>query len=156
MNPGNDDCLLRYVLQHSSEPVRILRGIYDALPVGGRVFAIEEDSALFVSTEDWPAFAAFVDGLRRVYAATGSDFDAGRKLHVLAREAGFEVEDFRIGLRSNVDLGTDLIDWLIGMTHMLHHSAPAVLTRDASSSSSATSPGGATAATPRCSAIRRS
>ena len=49
---------------------------------------------------------------------------------MLAREAGFEVEDFRIGLRSNVDLGTDLIDWLIGMTHMLHHSAPSVLTRD--------------------------
>ena len=124
------DCLLRYVLQHSSDPVRILRGIYDALPVGGRVFVVEEDSALFVSTEDWPAFAAFVDRLERVYAACGSDFQAGRKLHVLAREAGFEVEDFRIGLRTNVDLGPDLLDWLIGMTQMLHHSNPAVLTRD--------------------------
>ena len=118
------DCLLRYVLQHSSDPVRILRGIYDALPVGGRVFVVEEDSALFVSTEDWPAFATFVDRLERVYAACGSDFQAGRKLHVLAREAGFEVEDFRIGLRTNVDLGTDLLDWLIGMTQMLHHSNP--------------------------------
>jgi len=125
-----DDCLLRYVLQHSSDPVRILKGIYDALPVGGRVFAIEEDSSLFVSTEDWPAYAAFVDRLERVYAACGSDFQAGRKLHVLAREAGFEVEDHRIALRSNVDLGPDLLDWLIGMTRMLHHSAPSVLTRD--------------------------
>ncbi len=125
-----DDCLLRYVLQHSSDPVRILEGIYDALPVGGRVFAIEEDSALFVSTEDWPAYAAFVDRLERVYAACGSDFQTGRKLHVLAREAGFEVEDFRIALRSNVDLGTDLLDWLIGMTRMLHHSNPSILTRD--------------------------
>jgi SAM-dependent methyltransferase len=133
--PGADDgrygdCLLRYVLQHSSDPVRILRGIYDALPVGGRVFVVEEDSALFVSTEDWPAFAAFVDRLERVYAACGSDFQAGRKLHVLAREAGFEVADFRIGLRTNVDLGPDLLDWLIGMTQMLHHSNPAILTRD--------------------------
>jgi len=124
------DCLLRYVLQHSSDPVRILRGIYDALPVGGRVFVVEEDSALFVSTEDWPAFAAFVDRLERVYAACGSDFQAGRKLHVLAREAGFEVEDFRIGLRTNVDLGPDLLNWLIGMTQMLHHSNPSVLTRE--------------------------
>ena len=125
-----DDCLLRYVLQHSSDPVRILEGIYDALPVGGRVFAIEEDSALFVSTEDWPAYAAFVDRLERVYTACGSDFQTGRKLHVLAREAGFEVEDFRIALRSNVDLGSDLLDWLIGMTRMLHHSNPSILTRE--------------------------
>jgi SAM-dependent methyltransferase len=124
------DCLLRYVLQHSSDPVRVLRGVYDALPVGGRVFVIEEDSALFVSTEEWPAFAAFVDRLERVYVACGSDFQTGRKLHVLAREAGFEVEDFRIGLRTSVDLGTDLLDWLIGMTHMLHHSNPSILTRD--------------------------
>ena len=49
------------MLQHSSDPVRILEAIYDALPIGGRVFAIEEDAALFVSTEDWPAYAAFVD-----------------------------------------------------------------------------------------------
>ncbi len=124
------DCLLRYVLQHSSDPVRILRGIYDTLPVGGRVFVVEEDSALFVSTEDWPAFATFVDRLERVYAACGSDFQVGRKLHVLAREAGFEVEDFRIGLRTNVDLGPDLLEWLIGMTLMLHHSNPSILTRD--------------------------
>lgn len=124
------DCLLRYVLQHSSDPVRILEAVYDALPVGGRVFAIEEDSALFVSTEQWPAYAAFVDRLERVYIACGSDFTTGRKLHVLAREAGFEVEDFRIGLRSNVDLGSDMLDWLIGMTHMLHHSCPSILTRD--------------------------
>jgi SAM-dependent methyltransferase len=125
-----DDCLLRYVLQHSSDPVRILEAVYDALAVGSRVFAIEEDSALFVSTEEWPAYAAFVDRLVRVYVACGSDFTTGRKLHVLAREAGFEVEDFRIGLRSNVDLGSDMLDWLIGMTHMLHHSCPSILTRD--------------------------
>jgi SAM-dependent methyltransferase len=123
-----DDCLLRYVLQHSSDPVGILEGVYDALPVGGRVFAIEEDSALFVSTEAWPAYAAFVDRLTRVYIASGSDFTTGRKLHLLAREAGFEVEDYRIGLRTNVDLGTDLLDWLIGMTHMLHHTNPSILT----------------------------
>jgi hypothetical protein len=49
---------------------------------------------------------------------------------VHAREAGFEVEDFRIALRSNVDLGSDLLDWLIGMTFMLHHSCPSILTRD--------------------------
>jgi SAM-dependent methyltransferase len=124
------DCLLRYVLQHSSDPVRILEAVYDALPAGGRVFAIEEDAALFVSTEDWPAYAAFVDRLLSVYIASGSDFTTGRKLHVLAREACFEVEDFRIGLRSNVDLGTDLLDWLIGMTRMLHHTNPSILTRD--------------------------
>jgi hypothetical protein len=103
-----DDCLLRYVLQHASDPARVLEAVYDALPVGGRVFAIEEDSALFVSTEEWPAYAAFVDRLVRVYVACGSDFTTGRKLHVLARDAGFEVEDFRIGLRSNLDLGSDV------------------------------------------------
>lgn len=125
-----DDCLLRYVLQHSSDPVRILEGVYDALPVGGRVFAIEEDSALFVSTDEWPAYAAFVDRLTSVYIASGSDFTTGRKLHTLARKAGFQVEDFRIGLRTNVDLGTDLIDWLIGMTQMLHYTEPSILTRE--------------------------
>jgi SAM-dependent methyltransferase len=124
------DCLLRYVLQHSSDPVRILAAIYDALPSGGRVFAIEEDSALFVSAEEWPAYAAFVDRLERVYVACGSDFRTGRKLHLLARAAGFDVEDHRIGLRSNVDLGSDMLDWLIGMTRMLHHSAPSILTRE--------------------------
>jgi SAM-dependent methyltransferase len=125
-----DDCLLRYVLQHTSDPVRILKAVHDALPIGGRVFAIEEDAALFVSTEEWPAYAAFVDRLLQVYVASGSDFTTGRKLHVLAREAGFEVEDFRIGLRSNVDLGSDLLDWLIGMTYMLHHTNPSILTRE--------------------------
>jgi Methyltransferase domain len=124
------DCLLRYVLQHSSDPVRILKAVYDALPVGGRVFAIEEDSALFVSTEQWPAYAAFLDCLDRVYIACGSDMTTGSKLHVLARAAGFEVEDFRIGLRSNVDLGSDMFDLLIGMTHLLHHTCPSILTRD--------------------------
>jgi hypothetical protein len=125
-----EDCLLRYVLQHSSDPVRILTAVYDALPVGGRVFAIEEDSAYFVSTEQWPAYAAFVDRLERVYIACGNDITTGRKLHVLAREAGFEVEDFRIGLRSNIDLGPDMFDWLIAATHILHHTRPSILTRD--------------------------
>ena len=83
-----------------------------------------------MSTEQWPAYAAFVDRLKRVYVACGSDMTTRGTLHLLARDAGFEVEDFRIGLRSNVDLGSDLFDWLIGMTHMLHHTCSSILTHD--------------------------
>jgi hypothetical protein len=93
--------------------------------------------------------------LKRVYVACGSDMTARGTLHLLAREAGLGVEDFRIGLRSNVDLGSDLFDWLIGITHMLHTPAVDPSRITSSSSYSETSLSAAKPGTPPCSASRR-
>lgn len=122
-----DQCLARYVLQHVSNPLRVLRAIHATLPPGGRLFIIEEDDFFFTSYPSWRPFDSAVDAWRRVVSAGGSDSKIGRKLPNLLAEAGFRVDRFELALRTNGELGTGLPEFLPITTKLFHYTNPSLV-----------------------------
>ena len=78
----------RFVLQHLSRPVDVLRSMWAAVSVGGVI--VVEDADFEGSFCDPPndGFAFWVDAYQRVLEHRGGDPVAGRKLHRHFREAG--------------------------------------------------------------------
>jgi hypothetical protein len=122
-----DQAFLRYVLQHSSHPERILAAAHAALPDDGRLFVVEEDDAFFTSHGRSPAFEGAADAWRRVCAATGTDCGIGRKLPALLARAGFEVERFEIVLRTSTTLGADFFRFFASVARIFHLTRPDVV-----------------------------
>ncbi len=122
-----DQAFLRYVLQHSSHPERVLAAAYDALPADGRVFIVEEDDAFFTAQAPCPAFEGAADAWRRVCRATGTDAGIGRKLPALLRQAGFEIERFEIVLRTSTTLGADFFRFFASVVEIFHLTRPDVV-----------------------------
>ncbi|MEU1281550.1 methyltransferase [Streptomyces sp. NPDC005805] len=127
---GFDQCILRFVLQHMSDPTPLLKAVYEALPPGGQVFVIEEDHSFFTGGGAWPPYAAATDAWSRVYEAGGSDGAVGRKLPALLTDAGFTVRDFDIVLRNNVEMGEDFLELFTQASRVLHHTRPDLLPGD--------------------------
>ncbi|MEV8097743.1 methyltransferase [Kitasatospora sp. NPDC085879] len=122
-----DQCFLRFVLQHVSDPVDLLRAVHDALPPGGRLYIIEEDHFYFAAGPAWAPYDKATSAWSRVYQAGGSDGSVGRKLPGLVTEAGFEVTDYDIVLRNNVEMGNDFLDLFCQASRVLHHTSPELL-----------------------------
>ncbi|MFF7242137.1 methyltransferase [Streptomyces collinus] len=122
-----DQCLLRFVLQHVSDPGSLVRAVYDALPSGGKLYAIEEDHSFFTTEPYWLPYALATDAWSRVYEHGGSDAFIGRKLPSLLSECGFEVTDYDIILRNNVEMGDDFPKLFSQAARVLHHTAPDIL-----------------------------
>jgi SAM-dependent methyltransferase len=78
----------RFVLQHLSRPVDVLRSMWAAVKVGGVI--VVEDADFEGSFCDPPndGFAFWVDAYQRVLERHGGDPLAGRKLHRHFRAAG--------------------------------------------------------------------
>jgi ubiquinone/menaquinone biosynthesis C-methylase UbiE len=78
----------RFVLQHLSRPVDVLRSMWAAVKVGGVI--VVEDADFEGSFCDPPndGFAFWVDAYQRVLERRGGDPLAGRKLHRHFRAAG--------------------------------------------------------------------
>lgn len=125
-----DACILRFVLQHVSDPGRVLRAVYDALPAGGRIYVIEEDLSFTTVQPDWEPFRLAADGWMRVTQAGGSDSMIGCKLPALAKGAGFVVDDLEILLRNNVEMGPDLGDFLASALVMFQRTSPHLIGDD--------------------------
>ncbi|GGW67380.1 class I SAM-dependent methyltransferase [Streptomyces xantholiticus] len=125
--PGFDQCFLRFVLQHVSDPRPLLKAVHDALPQGGRLYIIEEDHSFFTTEPYWLPYALATDAWSRVYAAGGSDGAMGRKLPALVAEAGFEVTDFDLVLRNNVEMGNDFLELFTQAARVLHLTSPDLL-----------------------------
>ncbi|WP_327587937.1 methyltransferase domain-containing protein [Nonomuraea sp. NBC_00507] len=125
-----DRCILRFVLQHVSDPARVLRAVHDALPVGGRIYVIEEDLSFLTARPDWEPFQVTRDAWLRVTAAGGTDGMIGSKLPRLAEEAGFAVDDLNIVLRNNVEMGAAFGDYLTSVITLFQKNSPDLVTED--------------------------
>jgi len=125
-----DRCVLRFVAQHVSDPLRLLRTIHDTLPSGGMLYVIEEDDAFFTAHPPAPPFEAAFAIWRRVCAAGGSNSKIGRELPWLAREAGFEIEAFDIHLRNNIEAGDHLYRQYANAVRVFHRTNPELVPAD--------------------------
>ncbi|MBE3016057.1 hypothetical protein IL992_43945 [Microbispora sp. NEAU-D428] len=120
-------CILRFTLQHVSDPLKVLSTLYESLPPGGRVFIIEEDLGYWTMHPDWRPFGVFVDALRRLYATGGSDSEMGSKLPRLVSAAGFRIDAFDISLRNNAEMGESFLDLLGSIIRMFGKTDPEVV-----------------------------
>ncbi|GAB3670948.1 hypothetical protein GCM10027589_39660 [Actinocorallia lasiicapitis] len=124
------DCFLRYTLQHISDPLRVLREVYDLLPIGGRVFIVEEDINYSTCQPAWRAHTILRDSWRSVLETGGSDHSIGCKLPGMVAEAGFEVREFDISLRTNIELGNGFLDFYRLALSMFQETDPALVSQD--------------------------
>ncbi|MGW8377596.1 methyltransferase domain-containing protein [Streptomyces sp. ODS28] len=91
--PYEDDsfCVVHahQTLQHVGDPVGALREMRRVCKPGGIVAARDGDYGGMFWYPEVPGMAEWLDLYRRVARANGGEPDAGRRLHVWAREAGF-------------------------------------------------------------------
>ncbi|MFC7722152.1 methyltransferase [Nonomuraea recticatena] len=123
-----DRCILRFVLQHVSDPARVLRAVHDALPVGGRIYVIEEDLSFLTTRPAWKPFQTTRDVWLKVTADGGTDAMIGSKLPRLATDAGFTVDDLNIVLRNNVEMGAAFGDYLTSVIRLFQKNNPDLVT----------------------------
>lgn len=117
-------CIARFVLQHSSSPERILKGIFNEIETGGRLFIIEEDMRLFIANTRWIPYDMAVNLWQRVCKDGGTNTQLGMNLPSLLSKIGFSLDDYKIELRNNVEMGDDFIELFLYCTEMLCKTAP--------------------------------
>ena len=83
-----DFILLRLVLLHNSEPVKLLNALKKNLKPGGRLYVIDVDDRYieFSPTAAWQKI--LIDTFQRVQTSLGGDRHLGAKLCGLLKEAG--------------------------------------------------------------------
>ncbi|MEX5590292.1 methyltransferase domain-containing protein [Pseudomonas urmiensis] len=123
-------CLIRFVLQHSPDPLKLLSSLYKVLPTGAKVFIIEEDDRLFVSHGDFPAWNKAVALWRHACGITKTNSKMGLELPAVVERAGFVVEDFSIELRNNVKDSKAFFELFEAVLVMFQETLPSVVTNE--------------------------
>jgi len=81
----------RWVLMHLKQPVGAMRKIFDALKPGGLMVCEEGDvSAIYTEPRTF-GYEEYRDLALEAGRRRGVDYEGGRRLHLWAREAGFEI-----------------------------------------------------------------
>jgi ubiquinone/menaquinone biosynthesis C-methylase UbiE len=81
------------VLQHVKSPVAILKEMRRVAKPGGIVAAREADYKSFAWYPETPEIAQWADLYQKISKANGGEPNAGRFVHVWARQAGFSKEE---------------------------------------------------------------
>ncbi|MFF8848336.1 methyltransferase domain-containing protein [Streptomyces sp. NPDC015127] len=123
-------CVLRFVSQHVSDPLKLLRAVYESLPAGGSLYIIEEDDALFNSYPPSSNFETAFDIWRRVTAAGGSNSKIGRELPSLVERAGFTIASFEIALRNNIEAGCQFNEFFASATKLFLRTNPSMVSEE--------------------------
>lgn len=95
-----DVAYCRYLLEHVSDPVGVLREMRRVLKPGGRAFVQENDILCNALDPPRPAFDRLWRQFARLQELLGGDALIGRKLYRLMCEAGFA--DVRLGIQPEV------------------------------------------------------
>jgi hypothetical protein len=112
------------VLQHTTNPIAILKYLYEQLPPGGQIFVVEEDDGFFKCFPDCPAFYQVVDIWKKVCDHEGTVRYLGREIPELLTKAGFQVKRAKVLLHNNFEIGPDLLEYLIATVQLLHYTCP--------------------------------
>jgi SAM-dependent methyltransferase len=91
--PVPRQCLLfcRFLLAHLNEPVKVLRAWAEAVGRGGQL-VVQETSELWTRVPAFERYYAYVEAMQAHY---GQTLYIGRKLELLAKRAGWHVEQLR-------------------------------------------------------------
>jgi ubiquinone/menaquinone biosynthesis C-methylase UbiE len=90
----------RYLLEHVSDPVRVLREMRRVLKPGGKAFVQENDILCNTLDPPCPAFDRLWRQFARLQELLGGDALIGRKLYRLMSQAGFE--DVQLSIQPEV------------------------------------------------------
>jgi ubiquinone/menaquinone biosynthesis C-methylase UbiE len=86
----------RFVLQHLSRPLDVLRSMWAAVRAGGAIVVEDADFERSFCDPPHDGFAFWVEAYQRVLERRGGDPLAGRKLHRYFREAGIPEPDVAV------------------------------------------------------------
>jgi len=103
------------VLQHITDQVGALREMKRVCKKGGIVAARESDFEAFTWWPELPSLDDWLDMYLRVARGNGGEPNAGRRLHVWAREAGFKREEVTCSAGTWCYARPEEVEWWSGL-----------------------------------------
>lgn len=79
----------RYILEHVTDPARVLREIFRVLKTGGRFFVQENNIFIYALYPDCPTYFFVLGKLAEIQSRMGGDAEIGKKLYSLIKQVGF-------------------------------------------------------------------
>ena len=117
----HDAVLTRYTLQHSSQPERFLRAVFQRLERGGTFIALESvESGMDCHVPD-PVWQEYRAALLAVHEKIGSDADIGKALGGLLRRTGFRQVRVELVITSPATVGFERFRAVVLTTAALAH-----------------------------------
>jgi SAM-dependent methyltransferase len=97
MEASFDVVYCRYVLEHVSDPARVMDEIFRILKGGGRLFVQENNILVYALNPDCPSYSVMLRKFAELQSRMGGDAEIGKKLFSLMKNAGFGSIQLSIG-----------------------------------------------------------